>query len=77
MTKDQKFSYMVYLGTSPPPLASPSGFFPVLFVTFNFPNEQAEVLGSATGMKVYVSAALWGNRMDLSIWPVGMQFMFS
>ncbi|CAM9402785.1 unnamed protein product [Scytosiphon promiscuus] len=30
----------------------------------------AEVLGSETGIKLYATAALWGNRMDLSIWPV-------
>lgn len=28
------------------------------------------MLGSKTGIKLYVTAALWGNRMDLSIWPV-------
>ncbi|CAN0276347.1 unnamed protein product, partial [Ectocarpus fasciculatus] len=31
---------------------------------------ETEVLGSATGIKLYATAALWGNRMDLSIWPV-------
>ncbi|CAN0355930.1 unnamed protein product [Pylaiella littoralis] len=30
----------------------------------------AEVLGSKRGIKLYTTAALWGNRMDLSIWPV-------
>ncbi|CAM9633651.1 unnamed protein product [Ascophyllum nodosum] len=29
-----------------------------------------DVLGSKTGVKLYATAALWGNRMDLSIWPV-------
>lgn len=31
---------------------------------------QAEVLGSKTGIQLYATTALWGNRMDLSIWPV-------
>ena len=31
---------------------------------------QAKVLGSKTGIQLYATAALWGNRMDLSIWPV-------
>ena len=31
---------------------------------------QVEVLGSKTGIQLYATAALWGNRMDLSIWPV-------
>ncbi|CAM9983768.1 unnamed protein product, partial [Laminaria digitata] len=30
----------------------------------------AEVLGSKTGIQLYATTALWGNRMDLSIWPV-------
>ena len=31
---------------------------------------QAHVLASKTGIQLYATAALWGNRMDLSIWPV-------
>eukprot|EP00903_Cladosiphon_okamuranus_P013637 g12701.t1 len=30
----------------------------------------ADVLRSKRGIKLYTTAALWGNRMDLSIWPV-------
>ena len=31
---------------------------------------KANVLRSKSGIKLYTTAALWGNRMDLSIWPV-------
>lgn len=32
---------------------------------------QSDELGVEAGIRLWVSAALWGNRMDLSLWPAG------